>query len=210
MPGGAARRPADQSVETAAGPDEGVLVVRAAGGDTAAFTLLVERYQDRVYRLALGMVGPDTAEDIAQQAFLNAWQGLARFAGAAAFGTWLHRIAINCCLDHLRRSGRHRPTPLEEVAYQIAAGDDVEQSVVDAAESSERQAALAWALAELPSEQRLLLHLRIAEERSYDEIAALLSLKSRTVGTRLYRARARLHTLLVRRLGERPGDFDGG
>ena len=178
------------------------LLDRARHGDADAFAELVRANQDVIYRLALRMVGPDDAEDLAQQAFIKAWQALDRFDGAAAFGTWVYRIAINACLDHLRRVARFRPLPLEEVAWTVASDEDVAEQIADAADAAARRAALAWALEQLPSEDRLLLHLRTTEERTYEEIATLLGINSRTVGTRLFRARARLHALISARLRE--------
>ena len=188
-------------------PLERDLVARGRRGDAEAFAELVRLHQDAIYRLALRMVGPDDAEDLAQQAFIKAWQALDRFDGASAFGTWLYRIAVNACLDHLRRLARFRPLPLEEVEWSVKAEDDVAEQVVDAADVDARRAALAWALEQLPSEDRQLLQLRTEEERSYEEIAALLGINSRTVGTRLFRARARLHALITTRLREHGHDL---
>jgi len=83
----------------------------------------------------------------------------------------------------------------------------VAETVTEGDELSERRAALAWALERLPSEDRLILLLRTAEERSYEEIGALLGLNIKTVGTRLFRARARLHGLIQQRLGGRSDDL---
>ena len=179
---------------------EADLVRHAQRGDIGAFAELVRLHQDRIYRLALRMAGPDAAEDLAQQALIKAWQGLDRFAGGAGFGTWLYRIAINQCLDHLRRSARFRPLPLDDLEWAAGGDDDIAETVVEADERDRRREALAWALEQLPSEDRLILHLRVGEERSYEEIGALLGINSRTAGTRLYRARARLHHLITARL----------
>jgi RNA polymerase sigma-70 factor (ECF subfamily) len=144
---------------------------------------------------------------VAQQAFVKAWQALDRFDERSTFGTWLYRIAINACLDELRRMSRERPVPLDDVAWTLAGDDDVAEMVAEEDALDRRRAALAWALERLPSEDRLILHLRTGEERSYEEIGALLGLNIRTVGTRLYRARARLHALVMGRLAG--GDEDG-
>jgi len=187
--------------ETAA-DDDNELVRRARRGEADRFTTLVRRHQDRVYRLAWRMVGPDAAEDVAQQAFLKAWLGLDQFAGTSSFGTWLYRLAMNCCLDHLRHTHRFQPRPLEDAEASLASDLDVAEVVVEALEQTERDAALAWALARLPSDDRLLLHLRLGEGLPYERIAELLGIKSSTVGTRLFRARARLHGLIGERLRE--------
>jgi RNA polymerase sigma-70 factor, ECF subfamily len=192
--------------ETAA-DDDNELARRARLGDADRFTTLVRRHQQRVYRLAWRMVGPDAAEDVAQQAFLKAWLGLDQFAGASSFGTWLYRLAMNCCLDHLRHTHRVHPRPLDESDASFASDVDVAEVVVDALEQTERHDALAWALERLPSDDRLLLHLRLGERLPYDRIAELLGVKSSTVGTRLFRARARLHGLISARMAEGARDL---
>jgi RNA polymerase sigma-70 factor, ECF subfamily len=152
--------------------------------------------------MALRMVGPDAAEDVAQQAFVRAWRSLDRFAGRAAFETWLYRIVMNLCFDELRRAGRYRPLPLDETTDRLIGDEDVAVVVEEAVEKRARRAALARALEELPTEDRLLLSLRTGEGLSYDRIAELVGMNPRTVGTRLFRARARLHRLVMQYLEE--------
>ncbi len=188
--------------------DEPELVRRAQQDDIDAFSTLVRNHQDAIYRLTTRMVGTDAAEDIAQGAFLKAWQEIGHFAGEAAFGTWLYRIATNLCLDHLRKTARFRPLPLEDLAATVPDDDDVAEMVVGAAEREELRLALKRALAELSSEDRLLLAMRIGDQLSYAEIADLLALNPSTVGTRLFRARARLHRLVSRYLKQDVEDSD--
>lgn len=185
-----------------ASTDESDLARRAGQGDVDAFAALVRRHQDQISRLAWRMVGPDAAEDVAQQTFLKAWQGLGQFRGSSTFSTWLYRLAMNCCLDHLRHTRRFQPLPLDAVESGCPVGEDVADTVVDALDQAARRGALAWALEHLPSEDRLLLHLRVGEGLSYERIAELLGTKPATVGTRLYRARMRLHELVIERLRE--------
>ena len=182
--------------------DETALLRRAKGGDGQAFGVLVERYQHVVYRLALRVVGPDAADDVAQQAFLQAWLRLEQFRGDAAFGTWLFRIAMNCCLDLARKADHGRVVPLARSVDAAAPTEDVAEQVVSAIERTGRQDALAWALQQLSADERLLLHLRLGEGLKYNAIAHLLEVAPATVGTRLFRARARLHALVTAYLGE--------
>ena len=186
--------------------DEHELVRRAQQGDAAAFGVLVVRHQDTIYRLAVRTAGYDAAEDLAQNAFLKAWDALPGFAGDAAFGTWLYRIALNGCYDHLRRRARHRQQPLDAATLEIPDAGDLAEGIVAAAEEEERRVAIAAALAALPADDRALLALRIGEEWSYERIAAELQLNIKTVGTRLFRARAKLHRLVSQQLRERRGD----
>ncbi len=90
--------------------DDEALAERARAGDDAAFAALVERYQERVYRLALRLSSnPSDAEEVLQEAFLQAWRKIDTFRGDARFGTWLYRIATNTALMH-KRAARRRPT----------------------------------------------------------------------------------------------------
>ncbi len=184
-------------MDEASEEDEGDLVERARAGDREAFADLVRLHQDRVYRLALRMVGVDAAEDVAQQTFLHAWQAISRFEQRSAFGTWLYRAAINACTDVLRRQGRFRPLPLEDVEHALPSAEpDVAEEVHQRMEDQERRQALAWALDRLPTDDRVLLYLRLGEVLSYEALADVLGLNVRTVGTRLFRARSRLRTLV--------------
>jgi RNA polymerase sigma-70 factor, ECF subfamily len=98
----AGKIPADSSPLAEA--DESTLIRRAQGGDRTAFDVLVRRYDREVLRLALKVVGsPDEAADLYQEAFLKVYRSLSRFRFESTFSTWLYRVVMNVCLDHLRR-----------------------------------------------------------------------------------------------------------
>jgi RNA polymerase sigma-70 factor (ECF subfamily) len=179
---------------------EALMVRRAAAGDDIAFAGLVRRHERAARRLATRMVGPAAAEDVLQDALLRAWRGLPAFAGDAAFGTWLHRIVANLCLDHRRRVAR-QPASLPREADSIPAVDaDPADRVALAELTAERREVLHWALEQLPDEERRLVELRAVAARSYQEIAGDMGVSSVTVGTRLFRTRARLRRLIASRL----------
>ena len=155
------------------------------------------KYQTPVYRLCFRMVGnADDAADQTQEAFIKAWRSLESFQFKAAFSTWLYRLASNVCLDHLRSSKRSRTVPL------IVTCEDSETLTIDPPDPaplpeeqavlSEEQQFLQAALASLELEERRLLTLRVVNDLSYAEIAALLEIKEGTVKSRLSRARERL------------------
>ena len=173
-------------------------IAAAQTGDQDAFEQLVRLYEKRVYALTSRMCrNPADAEEAAQEAFLAAWQGLPFFRGDASFSTWLYRLASNACVDVLRR----------EVRHQAAASLDDEDSAIDLpdgslsphdeAERSELRQQIEDGLAALPPDYRQVLILRELHQRSYDEIADILSLDLGTVKSRINRGRKRLRKILL-------------
>ena len=178
------------------------LIRRSNQGDQDAFESLVVQNQDRVYGLALRMVrNPDDAVDLCQEAFLNAWRGLASFQGGSSFSTWLYRLASNACIDLLRRRKRRQegeaPHSLddEEAGWPepAAPGGGPEEEL----EQKERRQALERELRALPDHQREILVMREVSGLSYQEIGELLSLDLGTVKSRLARARLALKKRLL-------------
>ncbi|HRO16231.1 MAG TPA: RNA polymerase sigma factor [Paracoccus sp. (in: a-proteobacteria)] len=190
---------------------EAALVAAARLRDEAAVRELVRRLNRRLFRVARGIVESDAeAEDVVQDAWLSAFTHLDSFQGTARFSTWITRIAINAALMR-RRAAR----PLEEydtVAEPAAAQAEIidfpgrHPEAADAALGrSEVRAFLETAVADLPSDLRLVFLLREAEGLSVQDIARDLSLNPITVKTRLFRARRLLRRALQARL---EGDFD--
>ena len=177
-------------------PSDLLLVQRAAGGDVGAFEMLVRRYQLRVVRLCVRMLGDrHAAEDAAQDVFLVAWRSMGRFRGDAKFSTWLYRIATNRCVRELRR----RPAPTVELPEGLAATEGIPHLAVEAAEGL---AAVGAAIGRLSLEQRVPLLLREVEGLPYDQIAEVLGVSVAAVKSRIYRARVEV----ARDLGARNGD----
>lgn len=171
-----------------ADPDDATLVVRAREGDSAAFEVLVRRYQRRIYQLALRMTASTgDADDITQEVFLTAWRRLPEIRQEAAFVGWLYRTATNRCLNLLRR---RRPTAeLDETTMaEVSGRQDPQRST----EASEQLTALSAALTRLAPQQRAVWLLREAHGRSYEEIASLLDTTPHAVRGRLARARVQL------------------
>lgn len=142
------------------------LVERFRAGDMRAFDDLVRRYQRAIYALALRYVrDPDDAKDIAQRAFVKAFEGLGGFRRASSFRTWLYRIAVNLALNHVRDRKPRGELPEEALAIDaVGAGNLV------AAEDRRR---LWRAIDELPPKQRLVLELRVYDDLPFREVAEI-------------------------------------
>ena len=173
---------------------EGDLLARARGGNLFAFEEIVKRYQRRVYGVALRIVRRhDVADDVAQEAFIRAYQALDRFDPSRPFGPWICRIAANLAVNHVR-SPEARESPLPEGHGETpAAGADPLGGVLE----RESREVLEAALATLPAEQRAVLVLRAVEGLSYREIADSLGISPGTVMSRLFRARERVAVALT-------------
>lgn len=179
------------------------LVERAKKGDQAAFEQLVLDNQNRVYSLALRMVNDrEEAEDLAQEAFVKAWQGLASFQGESSFATWVYRLTANLCIDWLRRQKRREgvepAVSLDDADLGRAEPADRDGDPHLVLEKSERGRALARGLAELPDWQRQVLVLRELSGLSYQEIADALDIDLGTVKSRIARGRLSLRKILLK------------
>ncbi|WP_373304095.1 RNA polymerase sigma factor [Streptomyces subrutilus] len=162
------------------------MTVRAAEGDEEAFEALVHRYGPRLLRLATRLLGNGgEAEDAVQDAFVSAWRKLPEFRGEAGFGTWIHRIVTNRCLNVLR--ARTSVADLDTVPEPAAPDHAV--SPARAAESHATAEALAAAMAGLSSEQRVCWVLREVEGVPYETIADLVGISQEAVRARVFRAR---------------------
>ena len=171
--------------------DDRDLVGLARRGDREAFSQLIVQYQVPLYNMALRMVGaPEDAADIAQEAFLRAWEKI-RTLRDAPFKSWLFQIAANLCYDHFRRGRRYGVMPDEDdrvakvVSLGIAMPDPQER-----AEANERHRLVRESIAALEHDMRMALVLRDVNGMSYEEIAAVLRVPLGTVKSRIARARA--------------------
>jgi RNA polymerase sigma-70 factor, ECF subfamily len=171
-------------------------------GHTGMFELLMRRHNERIYRAARAIVRDDEeAEDVMQQAYVNAFAHLRQFHGSAQFSTWLTRITINEAIARMRRRGRY------EVFDETRSGVEPFMSH-DPSENPERQAftgelrgLLEWAIDTLPDGQREVFVLREVEGLSTSEVAESLGVSDDVVKTRLSRSRAALRRVLLERTG---------
>jgi RNA polymerase sigma-70 factor, ECF subfamily len=201
MPSGIPPTPPEGDVSPAPKDlDERALIERCCAGDVAAFEPLVEKYRQRVWRLAFQVLRDrEEAWDCAQDAFVRAFQSLGSFRGQSAFYTWLFRIAMNVATDRLRSRGAQarafgtQAIPAEE--WERTAPDP-EARPDQAAIGVERRERISRALDTLPPNARAIIMLSDVEGLSYREIATVLNCPIGTVMSRLHNARKRLRTAL--------------
>lgn len=171
-----------------------LLVERVQQGDKTAFDVLVKKYQHKIISLIMRYVS-DHAEamDVAQEAFIKAYNALARFRGESAFYTWMYRIAINTAKNHLVAQGR-RP-PLSDVdaadAEQYSFDSRLKENASPEHEllTAEIEQTVRAAIEALPEDLKTAIVLREIEGMSYDDIAQAMECPIGTVRSRIFRAR---------------------
>jgi len=172
--------------------DDESLLVHARQGDPAAFTTLVERYQDDLYSMALRLLGaPADAADVVQETFLRAYMRLPELRALSVRG-WLFRVAVNACRDVQRRAVRRPADPLEDGEGKVLELPSHDVGPEAAAEARERAAAIRSALLALPQDYRVAVVLRDVNDLAYEEIAEVLRVPLGTVKSRISRARTML------------------
>lgn len=177
--------------ESSAGdPSEAADVALAAAGDSRAFERIYRRHVARVHSLVRRMVGGETdADEMAQDVFVRAWERLGTFRGEAAFGTWLHRLAVNVVLNWRKSAARARHRFDDEaIADQIAGRRETGAERMD----------LEDAIGRLPPGARQVFVLHDVEGFRHEEIAALMGVTTGTTKAQLHRARMLLRGHLER------------
>lgn len=180
--------------------DEGMWIAAACRGEVMAFEHLYRAYCSRVFGLCLRMTrSRDIAEDCVQQTFIRAWRSLAAFQGRSAFGTWLHRIAVNEVLMHQRNRGTR--SELDARNPRAPAEEDYNDQVSQPHGLGERDAGevmdVERALATLPEGSRHVVILQAVYGYSHEEVADMLGIAVGTCKAQLHRGRK----LLRERLG---------
>jgi len=179
------------------------LVARWKAGDEKAFEQLVERHQQRVYRLLLRMMGSrEEAEDVSQETFLSLHRHGRRFRSESRFSTFVYRVAANAALNRRRSLGRNRAR-IQRLAVRAEGGDDVPDSPRDpesAASGRELSRHVREALQTLSPTLRMPVVLYDLEGLAYGEIARVLGVAEGTVKSRIHRARQALRLELRDRL----------
>ena len=181
------------------------LVARTRQGDVEAFNHLVSRWEKRLYNYLLRLAGNrEDALDLAQEAFLKAYQSLGTLEEAGKFPSWLYRIAHNLAFSHLRQpvpvelveEGSQREWSAEWPHDWKDAATPLRASAASPAFGREMELAVARALESLPPEQREAIILKVYHGFLFDEIAAIISCPVSTVKTRVYAGFAQLRAML--------------
>ena len=186
-------QPADSSDEQ--------LAARAAreGSDGAAFTALMERFRERVWRVCWRLMGSvQDAEDAAQEVFVRLFFERGRFAGRSRYSTWLHAVAIRTCLS-LRRSRSRRRRREEPGSERIEVTADTKPSASDAVDANHDIQKL---LEVLDEEDRALVLMRFAENHDYEELAEMFGTSAGACRMRISRIREKLTATAGRILGD--------
>jgi len=182
----------EKNREAPAASDEALVNRQRAAlpGDTRPFAELVRRHQERILANCRYLTGsPDDAEDLAQDVFIKAFFALGRFEGRARFGTWLQRIKVNHCLNHLRRRRRWREEDVDDAALQARPELKVDADAEARLADTDRRRRIAAVLDAMPETLRVPLLLRDLDGLEYAEIAERLGIGLSAVKMRIKRGR---------------------
>jgi RNA polymerase sigma-70 factor (ECF subfamily) len=176
--------------------DDSTIVGKCQSGQSEFYGRLVDKYSARIINLGYAMMGNrHDAEDVAQEAFVRAYKGLARFERKAKFSSWLYQIALNLCKDHLKAKSRHARTASDE---QMANMDgDPQEQAPRVILQNELSGKMAEAINKLPVLYRESFVLRHLQGLEYEDVATITRVPADTVRVRAYRAREMLRESLA-------------
>ncbi len=174
------------------------IIAKVQRGDTRAFSILVDQYQDIVFSLALRILkNREEAEEMAQEAFVRAFRSLASFRGNSRFSTWLYSIAYNSCLSQVRKNKLSC-----SMNNSMEPGVEIWGEQENREEEEQRSRCLEAALKKLPEEDYLLVILHYYDNQRIDEISRITGLGESNVKVRLHRVRKKLQTMMNEMLRE--------
>ena len=168
-------------------------------GDTQAFAVLVDRYKDLVFTLAIRMLkNREEAEEVSQDTFIKVYKALPKFKGDSKLSTWVYKVAYNTCLDRIKKNKNHynEVTIDSFTEYKLKTVGNA----LDALEEKEQQQTIQDCLQHLASKDSFLLSLFYFEELSLEEISKIVDMEANTVKVNIHRARKRLAILLKQKL----------
>ena len=189
----------DQTVEARHISSDAQAIRLCQQGHREAYGFLVERYKERAYYSALGILGShEAALDISQDAFVRAFRAIKRFESGKKFFTWYYQILRNLCLNFIRDKKRHARSFSEIDDYEINKLTDDTGDASVLAEQNELRQALWQAMDEIKPKEREIIMLKEFQDLSYKEIAEILDIPIGTVMSRLYNARQALKAKIER------------
>ncbi|MBF03100.1 MAG: RNA polymerase [Flavobacterium sp.] len=175
--------------------EDQVYIQKVLQGDTNSFTVLVDKYKDLVFTIAIRMLkNRDEAEEATQDIFIKVYKSLSKFQGNSKFSTWVYRIAYHACLDILKKYKKEKLA----ISLEDYKGNEVSEleSAFQILVQQEQQELIQKCLNLLPYEESILLTLYYYEEQSLEEIAKVLSISSNNAKVKLFRSRKKLETIL--------------
>lgn len=179
--------------------DDQFHITKILKGDTKSFAVLVDRYKDLVFTLAIRMLkNREEAEEVSQDVFVKVFKSLSKFKGDSKFSTWIYRITYNSCLDTLKKyKQEYHIIPVDVYTeHQVMIIDNAFDALVE----KEQRQAIEDCLYRLPSEDSFLLTLYYFEGQSLDEISKILGLTANNVKVKLFRSRKKLTSILKQRV----------
>lgn len=168
-------------------------------GETNMFAVLVDRYKDMIFTLAIKMVkNREIAEEVSQDTFIKIFNSLSKFKGDSKFSTWIYKIAYNTCLDYLKKNKKEEHNVvIDELKGYVVKTTTNALSIL---EDQERKQDIQHCLNLLPSEESFLLTLFYFEDQNLNEIGKIMDISANNVKIKLYRSRKKLAVILKEQL----------
>lgn len=165
--------------------DQNIQTVRdAANGDRKAFDLLVSQYSERIFRLAIRMLGSrEEAEDVRQETFITVYQKLKKLVDSKAFEAWIYRVAARICFSRMRKRSRGREVPLDPESVAVEGNPEQRLIALENAERAQK------ALNKMRPDQKLMIVLKYVEGLSHEELSLIIGCSAEASRTKLLRAR---------------------
>lgn len=169
-------------------------------GEPNAFAVLVDRYKNMIFTLAIKMLkNREEAEEVAQDTFIKIYTSLIKFKGDSKFSTWIYKIAYNTCLDRLKKNKKEEINiSIDEFSAHSIKTMDNALSVL---EEKERKQTIQNCLNLLPSDDSFLLTLFYFEDQNLEEISKVMNITANNVKVKLFRSRQKLAVILKNQLG---------
>jgi len=196
--------------------DDQTLILQCRAGDQAAFRELVKRYQQKAYGIAFSMLrDSDDAMDVTQEAFIKVHRYLDNFKGSSSFYTWLYRITVNLCIDHIRKNKKAQTVDYDDAMdHDEAQGGELLPSTLemDPARNLDRRELremIDRALETLSPTHRAVILMREVEGLSYREMSEVMEVSMGTIMSRLFHARRRMQAALLEDMDSEEGKDKG-